>query len=244
MPRKESIRNDASRLTSFQVPLIVTEQDIRRLHSSFNELVGPPEWTISFSGGLDRTYANLEEVLAIENPLTCRMCAVTIESRSAQPSITASLTLTDQEHANTTLHLDGPEDPVIKLNQHIQDRLQAMRPWYARATRTDFVSFVFMGLAVLYVLSFVVALLIPSKVVNTPVSSETQVKVAAILVLAVVGAMVAGLVLNKLRAKLFPTTTFALGQGKARHQHLENIRWGVVIAFFVGVAGSLVVALV
>ena len=62
--------------------------------------------------------------------------------------------------------------------------------------------------------------------------------------LAIIVALVGGLGLNKLKSKIFPSSTFALGQGKARHNHLENIRWGVIIAFIVGVAASLVVALV
>jgi hypothetical protein len=222
----------------------MTEEDIRRLHSSFNELVGPPEWAITFSDGLDRTYKNLDDVLSLENPTTHRVRAVKIESRSDKGDIRALLAITDAEYSNATIHLNGPEDPVIRLNQHIQDRLQAMRPWYARATRTDFVSFVFLALLVLYVGGLAIIPFLSSDVGNRPISSERQAKLSAIFILAIIGAFVGGWALNKLRARLFPSTMFALGQGRARHEHLERIRWGVAIAFVVGVAGSLVVALV
>ena len=53
------------------------------------------------------------------------------------------------------------------------------------------------------------------------------------------GAVVVGWGLNKIRERLFPSITFAMGQGKRRHENLEKIRWGVVVAFVISLLAGL-----
>ena len=53
--------------------------------------------------------------------------------------------------------------------------------------------------------------------------------------------MVALFVFGRLYRKAFPLGDFALGQGAKRHATVENVRWGVIIAFVVAVVAALVV---
>jgi hypothetical protein len=233
----------ASRLAFLEMPFVITPEDIQKLHSTFNDLVAPPEWTVSFSDGLDRKYSNLSDVLSIENSPKRRVRSIQIRSRQSERSISASLTLGSGDSNNVTINLEGPEEVAVKLNEQIQDRLEAMRPWYAGVARSDFFGLIFTAFVILAVAGLAAIFFIPTEVANRPVSSEREAKLtaAAYLALAALGAV--AWLLNKLRARLFPKATFAIGQGHAHHRHLENIRWAVVIGFLVSVAASAFLAL-
>ena len=53
------------------------------------------------------------------------------------------------------------------------------------------------------------------------------------------GAIVVGWGLNRIRERLCPPVTFAMGQGKRRHENFEKIRWGVIVAFTVSLSAGL-----
>jgi hypothetical protein len=49
-------------------------------------------------------------------------------------------------------------------------------------------------------------------------------------------------VLNRVRARFFPATVFAIGQGKGRYELDDKVRWVVIVGVFVSVVASLFVA--
>lgn len=50
--------------------------------------------------------------------------------------------------------------------------------------------------------------------------------------------MAAGALMNAIGRKFFPMGTFAIGDGKRRHEHLEIYRTGVILAAVVSIGSS------
>jgi len=61
-------------------------------------------------------------------------------------------------------------------------------------------------------------------------------------VCALLGFLIAAL--NSLRSRFFPIGTFALGAEVEKYKTDENIRWVVIVGFFVSLAAAVVFALI
>ena len=133
--------------------------------------------------------------------------------------------------------IEGPAEFVNQLRPALESQLSGLRVWYGRVTGIDFhlaSIFLLILLALTMYLAFLFGFIESSN--EPPITSR---RAQVIVVTTIAGISVLPWGLSKIRDRLFPRATFAIGQGKRRHENLEKVRWGVIIAFGVSLAAGL-----
>jgi hypothetical protein len=220
--------------------------DAEKLYRSFKELVGEPRFTIECSDGLDRELGDLDSLLDFENALSKQIESVKVMAGSESWEQRATLKLTRRGQSTVFISLDGSEDVVSKLNEAIEDRIEGMSPWYAPLTRIGFVNLAIALLVSAYFIMLIVSALgLLGGQANSP--SEPDLRTEAYAYLLIFGAtalvFAVGRGLDRVRDRLFPKGTFAIGQGEERHKRQEMWRWTVVIGFLVSLVAGVVLEL-
>lgn len=217
--------------------LVVAPDDLRRLNNIVKAMLGDVEYEISCSDHIKRDFADLDALLAYDNPPSRRIMAIRL-SRLHSFNKSFQLKL-DTTPSNVFISINGDEETVSKLSEAVEDRLAAMKPWYSFLVRADFLVF---GI-LLYFAAHLALLVAATTGVFGPAAdapSQSTLRGTAtggLIVIGIIAAiLVIGGLLNSLRARLFPLAVFLVGQGDQRHRHLEMIRQSVVI----GAAVSLI----
>lgn len=220
---------------------VLGPDDVRRVWTLLENKAGPVEAVAICADDFEREFNNADELINYANFPAQRIVGLQIGVWSADGE-KASVTFTNHG-SPIRFSASGVENELSILRQHVANLADAIRPWYSFIAKIprSIALYILMCLPVVF-LGLVLAL--PSRPNRTPLSFN---KAALVIVLAVlvVGALAAALAgVNALRLALFPTATFALGAGAERHRTFENIRWAVVVGFFVSLAAAIVFALV
>lgn len=239
-----------SRRAYYRRAFVLTEEDVNALVELLSA-VGPPKCSIKCSDDLTRTFENIEALLKFDNSPLRAINELSIDSRDWDTSTSGSIKLENVAlYPNVTLHLEGADNQITKLNDELEARLAGMRPWYAVFTSLKIVVPAFVLLLFTVGLTLIdTAWSVSPNELNSQflqgLQDATLRKIAVIAALAVWGVQIGGLItLPWWFNRLLPVGSFAIGQGKSRYELREKVRWGVVIALVVGVLGSLIVALI
>ena len=229
---------NVSRRDSLRRAFVLTEEDVRALSERLGVL-GVLSYTLECSDGLSREFDAVEEVLKFDNSPQRSIERLTVNARSTDFLSRASLWFAaNEEFNNLTLSLEGPDEVVVRLNQEIEARLSAIRPWYDVLTRGHSLLLAFGSL---YTGLIGLMLWAAGSVAFGPASAGPSDKKTEALVLFVfiTGVIVYSLLawlLHRIRQFIFPIGTFTLGAGKRRYDVRERVRW-IAVSFFITSAG-------
>ncbi|MBH0198982.1 MAG: hypothetical protein HP497_06090 [Nitrospira sp.] len=189
-----------------------------------------------YTDGFAREYPTDEELLEYENPPTKAMRALQIQSRSATHQGYASLDFRHTTRDSITIHPDGPEDIISKVNSNLNDFFPRINRWYGFIAVRDYTNVMFNLLFVLLaaiVIGIAVGF-IPAKEAEPQKESAVE-KVRGYLLAGSIpiSLFFIGFSTNRIRDWLFPVAEFAIGQGFNRDAHPERLRAGVVGLIFV-----------
>lgn len=223
---------------------VVDGQHVKKLVGFLHQPIGDVEIEATCVDGIERHFPDAKRLLAYENALSCAIRELRISARSDDGSKAATLVFSDSEFRSVWADLSGTELVVQRLRDDIVTVIEGTRPWYARFARLDFFPVMFVALFALWVvLNLAVALNIATSFGWLATSGAEMTKETAALhrvysVLLVLAAVAVGYILNRVRKRLFPIGTFAIGQAKERYEFLEKIRWAVCISFLVSLAAG------
>lgn len=220
---------------------VLGPDDVRRVWTLLESKAGPVEAVAICADAFEREFNKVDDLINYANFPSQRIVGLQIGVWSENGE-KASLIFTEHD-SPIRFSASGAENEVSILRQHILNLADAIRPWYSLIARIprSIAMYIFMCIPVA---CLPLILMLPARQNRTPLSFNKAIVVVLLMFLAV-GVVALGLVaLNALRMALFPTATFALGAGAERHRTAENIRWAVVVGFFVSLAAALVFALV
>jgi hypothetical protein len=210
----------------------LSADDIRKLSDILSVFGDSFTCTIYCTDGLAREYPTIKDVLEYENPPTKQIRALEITVRSADYSGFIQLNFRNRRRDSITVHLDGPEDVISKINNNLDDFFPRVRTWYGFIATMDFADVLFKFFIVFMAAVFIVgaAGLLPTKESDATDTRPTAEKLRSLLLLASFpGALfVLGYIFKRVREWLFPAAEFAIGQGFNRDAHRERLRGGVV----------------
>lgn len=233
----------ASHCRSGKQPLLVEADDLEslcELISSFSEHI---RITAKCRDNIEREPENLGELIAYENALAREIIELRIIGRSDDWERSVRLKLSNSLLESFSLDIEGPEDSVSQLADTLQEKLVGMRPWYASAAKTSMLAFgvsitVFLALA-----SIIIANILPKTPADSSAAPETWQRNAFIWGIAfalLFGPPILGVVLDRVKARVFPVATFAIGQGLKRHNTGELVRSVVILGFVVSLVAGVV----
>jgi hypothetical protein len=215
---------------------VLTGDAVRKIHEILSA-VGDPRFSAECADGLERSFETVDELLAYENPERKEIKKLRVTAFSSTPGGSrALLSLSSKPWYNVHLSLEASEGMAETLNERLVDEVTGLRPWYALLARTDF-TWLLLGIYAIVWGS----LILPSRWPRVSQGSMWS----GILIGVGVGLLpqVLGVVLNRVRARYYPTGTFALGHGATRHHNKETVRTVIIMGFVISIVAGLITAL-
>ena len=211
-------------------------EDLERLTRLLDSEVGELSWEIACADGVTRSGENVATLLEFDNTPNRKIQGLRLHAGGYVGQRSASVQLGGR-FDELDASIEGPPEFVDQLRPALESQLSGLRVWYGRVTGIDFYLASLFLLILLWVtmrLAFLFGFIESS---NEPPATSRRAQV--IVVTAIAGISLIPWGLSKIRDRLFPRATFAIGQGKRRHENLEKVRWGVIIAFGVSLAAGL-----
>ena len=221
---------------------ILNQSNLKKIWDLLEERIGPVSAEISCADGIHREFSNWKQFTLFDNPRQKKIISLSMNARADNWSKSVHLRFSKSSWENIELRIKGTEQVVSRLNDDINDIVDGIRPWYSKLARIDF------G----YVIAFLygsIFMCIGRKFLNETKETDkgpSSEKLFLWFVFFVCGFAIVfclSWLLNKLKTRVFPIATFALGQGEQRYHLDEKIRWTIVIGFIVSLIASLVVSL-
>lgn len=227
--------------TSDFPPAVVVDPDsLKRLWSHVEEYTGQTEATARCSDDIVRKFESIESLLSFENAPRTEIKWLEIEGRSHERERTIGITIGRRYSVPASLTVRGEELDVSTMRTKVSDTIYGMKAWYSPVAKVDLFS---VWGAIFFVLVLLLQLMAPTEPPSRPSRSFAE----ALKLLPQVVGVLSGIALiifatARLRTRFFPLVSFATGQGVKRHQIDEQVRWTVLVGFLVGLAGSIVYA--
>jgi hypothetical protein len=216
-------------------------EDVQKLALAFSTWIGPPTLELDCSDGIARSFDTVDAVIQYENPVSKSIRSFRIRAYSKDMLEKATFSLSARDSSSMFISLEGVEQHVREVKEAIDDRIDAMRPWYSWLTRMDFITMAIFGCLFGY-LALLVLIALGGVATPTPKPATDDPRGTAVAFLIVFGvfaaALVGGWLGNIIRNTVFPKGTFAIGQGEERFRRQENIRWVVIVGFLVSLAAG------
>jgi hypothetical protein len=224
----------------FTQPFVLTSDDLDGLAADLSGRLSKLDIDIKCADKLTRSFTSFQELKVFENPQGREIRELRISGRTADYSIEFSFWLTTQQRRNIYLNLKGDEETAIALNQAVIDRLHAMRPWYAWIALMNWYWMV-IALWFTFNLGAIFALFKGTLYFRT-LQEIRELDLSYVLRSFGAGLLplLVGVILRRVQNFVFPMGSFALGYGARRHAKGEFVRTGVIIAFLMSLAASLV----
>jgi len=230
---------DAHTKVDIQQAFVATSQDISKMWKTLENGGMVVTATVSCSDSIVRYFQDCESLTLYENSKRASIAALEIMGRSREPYVTAEISLGPRYSAPVSVSIRGEETLIASMRRDLTDTLDGMKPWYSRISNIDLF---YVWFPVFTVLILLLQIMAPSDMPRPAVPLRKALNILAIVV-TVIG-LISAVIWRVawLRKRFFPVATFAIGQGLARHQHYEQVRWVVIVGFLVSVVGSIVAA--
>ncbi|MDZ7718223.1 MAG: hypothetical protein U5K72_05315 [Balneolaceae bacterium] len=224
-----------SKIESINEAFIIESTDLNSIDKLLNELPGNSSFSIETSDGFKRDFESIEGVLSHENSSKNSIQKITINKYSNDPYLQLNISFKINNSHGISYFFSADDENLIPKFQRVIDLIEGTEAWYSKWTKRNFILDLILGIGLLFIL---LSILPASGIIQTSnVEASTQNK--AIVNLVIIGIIAAtfliGLLLNKIRTKIFPAGVFAIGQGIRRHRDIVSSRkfvlWGFGLFF-------------
>ena len=218
---------------------VVHQDDLSKIWKLLEDRIGPVYASGECSDDVVRKFDDWKSLASYDNPPMKKILKLSIRSRSDDWQKSADVDFSDNRWLPINIRIEAPEKVGVEIKDKISDVLDGIKPWYSILTGVDFNNFL-----LFFWFSYLMwHIVFRPSTPAAPNTSEDYIVLGFLVVLMLVLVLVIHLCtqrLTKLWAWLFPVGFFALGQGEQRYKRIENIQWGIGIAFLVSLAASTV----
>ena len=223
-------------------PMLVDEASLGKIEALLKRKIDKPKITASCVDKTEHEFSSVNTLAKYENSKgkrieSIRFWAIKDSDRSKQ----ARVSLTSYNFRTLEIEVTGTQATAPKVRDELEEICEGIRVWYWPIYKIDFVLLMLGALFFLWLIANIIVRIQQGTLVlnNTNTNSDD-----ALGILVAVAIIAVGSAVHFLRDRLFPRLTFLIGQEIRRHETLEKVQWGIVIAFIVSlVAGSAIVAL-
>lgn len=221
---------------------VLHPKDIRTLWNLLESKIGPTKAKALCTDDIEREFESVDELLDYDNFPARKIRGIEFSARAKNSASHASVSFSRNTlFGSIGFSAEGEEENIASLKQNIAALIGSVKPWYSFLSRVEFFLVVW-AISTFYLLIFLLVTGVSDKMPKLSLGNAILVILLAILAMAIVSLIVIGL--NALRSRFFPISTFVIGAGEGRYRTDENVRWGVIVAFFVGLAVAIIFALV
>lgn len=203
------------------------------------------DYDVEFSDGTSRTFSSIEDVLELPNSSKRRISKLSISTPYFYGPIQASVDFRQNRELAASYNLKGEDKEVLALADKLDEYMLGVRHWYSPLTRFSFLGLmIFLPIIMVVLGGMAVAAdyFFPNLLSSGDSSSSGSELREAIGIYSVVMLIFASMwVFGWLLKRVFPVSTFAIGQGIDRHKRLNKIRGIVLTGVFLTVPAGLLV---
>lgn len=230
-----------SRSTAESHSFVVEEDVLRTICDNLSELFATICINVKCADKFDREFASVDELMKFANPLKSAIQELSIYARDADRKRSFRLSLANKHYANVYVSIEADNESAPALNSLADDAIESMRPWFSGIARVDWYWFIFQIWIIWWLAFFLLALVLHGDR-QIIIGKAGSIGTYAILrgVMAGLIPAFAGLGLNLVRNQYFPVGTFAIANGKARHDQNEIIRTVIIAGLAISVITSAV----
>ncbi len=220
---------------------VVTVDEIEKIWSTLSKSYEHIEAQTKCADGINRTFTCSDDLVSYTNPKRAeiKIIEIVFSNRSSEHYDRGSVRIGKKFGETLSLSVHGEENHVTATNTSLRDLFNEIKPWFSGLATLD-LSLVFMPLCVL-LFSFLYLTTRGNEVKEVSSSSAVLAIVATLGLFATL--FLSAWIVGRLRNKIFPIATFAIGQGRVRNELIDKIRWAVVIGSAVSVFASIAVGL-
>lgn len=216
---------------------VVRQDDLSKIWRLLEDHVGHVKASGECSDDMVRQFDNWEQLASYDNPSMKKILKLSIQSRSDDREKSAHVDFSYNWWATIYIRIEAPEKDGTEVKDKIYDILDGIKPWYSVLAGVDF-NYLLLFFWVMYLVWYIV--FGPSLPVSSSRSAAFYVVFFLIVLTLGLAIHISTQRLNKLWSWLFPVGYFALGQGEQRYKTVEKVQWGIVVAFIVSLAASMV----
>lgn len=222
---------------NYSQAFIATSQDIEKIWKALEKQRMSVKASVACSDSIVRHFEDYKLLIDYENPQRASISSIEISGRNRDSYTIADVLLGNKYTENISLSIRGEEELVKSLHSSISDIIAGMKPWYSHIAKAD-LWYIFFPI-------FIITILFMQIITPLDTHQQAITFIEAISILVIISA-VSGVIITLiglvawLKKRFFPISTFAIGQGIARHKYNEQVRWGVIISFFVGLIASII----
>lgn len=214
--------------------MVIEPDDLRRFDAALRDFCDSVTYQID-CGPATTMRLDIKSLLAHDNPPSRPITKIRI--RSAYGSkVSCTVSLRGGMFGGFEGEFTGKPASVETICQKFEDFADQVKPWYSRICAIDPMTLAFALCIGTFVGLQVLSAFYPRK--GPPEAVDPQAQSRAMLFM--FGFFGLAWIVSWLKSRIFPDFVVAIGHGAKRHQNLEWVRWGVVIALVVGTTGSLI----
>lgn len=218
---------------------VATSTDLKDIVMLLEKHVGGVEIRADCKDDISRGFDSIEELIAYRNPKSKELHRVYFNARSDNRLITARIRFLDSIWVGILIDLTGPEDVVSILKEETLDIISGMCPGYNIMSLRN-ISWI-VGVVIGAVSMMLIQILYNIKEIEITFTMLLREILPIQLILGLFLMSICFLAFKKPYNYLFPHAVFRIGQGNSRFERQQNVRWCVIIGFFVSLAAGVIV---
>lgn len=221
---------------------ILTKEHIKKIWNFFSDAGLSVRASAKCSDEIIRNFESCESLLSYENPKRGALIYLNIQAVDPDSHSVSEVSFGERFSAPIRVSISGEEQYVISARAKIADIIDGSKAWYSWIAMFDLFYF---WMPLLLLASTLFSL---TRKTSESVEGGLPLRTALLALLAissVIGVIIFMVWLTSLiRERIFPISTFSLGQGGERNKHSEQIRWIVIVGFVIGVVSSTLTTLI
>jgi len=226
---------------------VLKPEHIRNVFESLNTKIGSIEISTHCEDGINRNFSSTDQLLSYSNPPKSKIQSISLRARSDDHKKSARIVFSNDNWRPIQFEVQGPEDIVIILKDDFINKVVMTKAWYDRFARLDIFWLIYgIGIATFVILLLCIAIgILTSEKPTTDKSIPKEQAMDWLIGMSGVGFLgFVGLLISRLKGKLFPIGTFAWGGAAEKHELLEKVRWTIVIGFIVSFLSGIVATII
>ncbi|MFX0200943.1 MAG: hypothetical protein ACFFCW_32895 [Candidatus Hodarchaeota archaeon] len=229
---------------------ILKAAHLKEIWDSLNTNIGDTTIQAYCEDGVNRNFDSLTALLTYSNPRNATIRSITFRARSDNYDKSARIVFANDTWGPIRWEAEGPESIVVSLKDDFLRSISRTKAWYDWLARLDIFWLIYgIGISAYVILLLLIALrIIGSDEPKNETENPREQAIGGLIGFGAIGSLAfVGLLISRIRTRLFPIGTFLWGDAAEHHVFLEKIRWTVIVGFIVsllaGIVGSIVINL-
>jgi hypothetical protein len=234
---------DARAQFSIAQVYVLERGQLEKIYKLIKDRIGEPEIKAKCADGLERDFPDLKRLLEYENPRDRGIASLSITARSEDFKKYVEVSFVQHRWETISVSIKGAETTVARLKEELSEIVDGTKPWYWPLAEVDFSNVATLVFSICLGMIISIQLTVDLKTRPSDFELTNSIMGSVIGVIAMGIAWLCVKKLNRFWQRFFPLAVFMIGQEIKKFEETEKVRWGIIVASFVGFAVTFISAL-